>query len=35
MMSVVAGRSGAVPLYTFDRRAARLEEAELVGDSGG
>ena len=30
MIAAAAKRSGALPLYTFDRRAARLEEAELV-----
>ncbi len=32
LMVLAAGkRVGAVPLYTFDRKAARLEEVELLG----
>ena len=34
MISAAARRSGTLPLYTFDRRAARLEGAELVGHPG-
>ena len=34
MVSGAARRSRALPLYTFDRRAARLEGAELVGHPG-
>lgn len=34
MTSAAARRSGALPLYTFDRRAARLEGAKLIGDPG-
>ncbi|MCE2467543.1 MAG: type II toxin-antitoxin system VapC family toxin [Caldilineaceae bacterium] len=30
-----AGRSGAVPLHTFDRRLARMEGAILVGGGTG
>ena len=31
MVLVAAKRVGAVPLYTFDRKAARLEAVELLG----
>ena len=34
MISAAARRSGALPLYTSDRRAARLKGAELVGHPG-
>lgn len=34
MISAAARRSGALPLYTFDRQAARVEGAELVGEPG-
>ena len=34
MIAAAAKRSGARPLYTFDRRAARLEGAKLVEEPG-
>ena len=34
MIAAAAERSGAFPLYTFDRRAARLEGVELVETPG-
>ena len=30
MVLAVARRTGALPLYTFDRKAARLEAVELL-----
>ena len=33
MIAAAAKRSGAYPLYTFDRRAAQLEGAELLEES--
>ncbi len=35
MILSAAGRAGATPLYTFDRRLARMEGVVLVGDSTG
>lgn len=35
MVLSAAGRAGATPLYTFDRRLARMEGAVLVGDKTG
>ena len=34
MIAAAARSSGALPLYTFDRRVARLDGAELVGHPG-
>ena len=31
MVLAAAKRIGALPLYTFDRKAARLEAVELLG----
>ncbi len=35
MVLAAAERAGATPLYTFDRRLARMEGAVLVGDKTG
>ena len=35
MVLSAAERAGATPLYTFDRRLARMEGAVLVGDKTG
>ena len=35
MVLSAAKRAGATPLYTFDRRLARMEGAVLVGDKTG
>ncbi len=35
MIAAAANRSGAHPLYTFDRRAAQIEGVELVGEYSG
>ena len=35
MVLSAAERAGAAPLYTFDRRLARMEGAVLVGDKTG
>ena len=35
MIAAAANRSGAHPLYTFDRRATQLEGVVLVGSSSG
>ena len=35
MIAAAANRSGAHPLYTFDRRAAQMEGVELVGEYSG
>ena len=35
MIAAAANRSGAHPLYTFDRRAAQMEGVELVGMNSG